>query len=36
MEFHGAGLERMMEIIADAGESGYAVFDKFRGGRSGW
>ena len=29
MEFHGAGLERMMEIIADSGESGYAVFDKF-------
>jgi Fe-S cluster biogenesis protein NfuA/nitrite reductase/ring-hydroxylating ferredoxin subunit len=29
MEFHGAGLERMMETIADAGEPGYAVFDKF-------
>ena len=29
MEFHGAGLERMMELIADGGESGYAVFDKF-------
>ncbi|HEV7475713.1 MAG TPA: NifU family protein [Pyrinomonadaceae bacterium] len=29
MEFHGSGLERMMELIADSGESGYAVFDKF-------
>ncbi len=29
MEFHGAGLERMMEIIADSGEGGYAVFDNF-------
>ncbi len=29
MEFHGAGLERVMEIIADAGEPGYAVFDRF-------
>jgi Fe-S cluster biogenesis protein NfuA/nitrite reductase/ring-hydroxylating ferredoxin subunit len=29
MEFHGGGLERMMEIIADGGEPGYAVFDKF-------
>jgi Fe-S cluster biogenesis protein NfuA/nitrite reductase/ring-hydroxylating ferredoxin subunit len=29
MEFHGAGLERLMELIADAGEPGYAVFDKF-------
>jgi Fe-S cluster biogenesis protein NfuA/nitrite reductase/ring-hydroxylating ferredoxin subunit len=29
MEFHGAGLERLMEIVADAGESGYAVFDNF-------
>ena len=29
MEFHGAGLDRMMEMIAEAGESGYAVFDKF-------
>lgn len=27
MEFHGAGLERLMEIVADTGESGYAVFD---------
>ena len=29
MEFHGAGLDRMMELVADAGESGYAIFDKF-------
>ena len=29
MEFHGAGLDRMMELIAESGESGYAVFDKF-------
>jgi Fe-S cluster biogenesis protein NfuA/nitrite reductase/ring-hydroxylating ferredoxin subunit len=29
MEFHGAGLDRLMEIIADSGEGGYAVFDQF-------
>ena len=29
MEFHGSGLDRMMEIIADCGEGGYAVFDRF-------
>jgi Fe-S cluster biogenesis protein NfuA len=29
MEFHGAGLDRMMEMIADVGEVGYAVFDRF-------
>lgn len=29
MEFHGVGLERMMDIIAEAGEPGYAVFDRF-------
>lgn len=29
MEFHGAGIERMMEIIAESGEGGYAVFDRF-------
>src|ERR1044072_1070359 len=29
MECHGAGLDRMMELIADSGESGYAIFDKF-------
>ncbi len=29
MDFHGAGLDRLMEIVAGAGEAGYAVFDKF-------
>ncbi len=29
MEFHGAGLERLMEIVADAGEPGYRIFDDF-------
>lgn len=29
MEFHGAGLERMMEMIAESGDPGYAVFDRF-------
>jgi Fe-S cluster biogenesis protein NfuA/nitrite reductase/ring-hydroxylating ferredoxin subunit len=29
MEFHGAGLERLMEIVAEAGEPGYALFDYF-------
>ncbi|MBC7929298.1 MAG: NifU family protein [Rubrivivax sp.] len=29
MEFHGAGLERMMEIVAEAGDPGYAVFENF-------
>lgn len=29
MEFHGAGLERLMEIVAGTGDSGYAIFDKF-------
>jgi Fe-S cluster biogenesis protein NfuA/nitrite reductase/ring-hydroxylating ferredoxin subunit len=29
MDFHGAGLERLMEIIAEAGDAGYAVFDNF-------
>lgn len=29
MDFHSAGLERLMEIVADAGEPGYAVFDNF-------
>lgn len=29
MEFHGAGIERMMEMVAEAGEPGYAVFDNF-------
>lgn len=29
MDFHGAGLERLMEIVADAGVPGRAVFDDF-------
>jgi Fe-S cluster biogenesis protein NfuA len=29
MEFHGSGLERMMEIVADSPEGGFAVFDSF-------
>jgi Fe-S cluster biogenesis protein NfuA/nitrite reductase/ring-hydroxylating ferredoxin subunit len=29
MDFHGAGLERLMELIAEAGEAGYAIFDNF-------
>jgi len=31
MEFHGAGLERLMEIVAGTGDAGYAIFDKFAG-----
>jgi Fe-S cluster biogenesis protein NfuA/nitrite reductase/ring-hydroxylating ferredoxin subunit len=31
MEFHGAGLDRMMEIVAESGEVGYAIFDDFAG-----
>jgi Fe-S cluster biogenesis protein NfuA/nitrite reductase/ring-hydroxylating ferredoxin subunit len=29
MDFHGAGLDRLMEIVAEAGEAGYAIFDSF-------
>src|SRR5258705_840388 len=29
MDFHGAGLERLMEIVADAGDPGYVLFDNF-------
>ncbi len=29
MDLHGAGLERMMEIVFDGGESGGEVIDKF-------
>lgn len=29
MDFHGAGLDRLMEIVAEAGEAGYAIFDDF-------
>ncbi|MEP6787654.1 MAG: NifU family protein [Acidobacteriota bacterium] len=27
MDFHGAGIERMMDITANAGSAGYAIFD---------
>ena len=29
MEFHGAGLERMMEIVAESKAGGFATFDEF-------
>ena len=29
MEFHGAGLDRMMEIVSDTGKVGEAMFDNF-------
>lgn len=29
MEFHGAGLDRMMETIAESGDAGYEIFGKF-------
>lgn len=29
MDFHGAGIGRMMDITANAGAAGYAVFDDF-------
>ena len=29
MDFHGAGLDRMMEITAEKGAAGYAIFDDF-------
>lgn len=29
MDFHGAGIDRMMEITAEAGAVGYAIFDDF-------
>jgi Fe-S cluster biogenesis protein NfuA len=29
MDFHGAGLERMMEVIAETGEASSAIFDNF-------
>jgi Fe-S cluster biogenesis protein NfuA len=28
MDFHGAGLERLMEIISEEGEAGYRIFDR--------
>lgn len=30
MDFHGAGIERMMDITADAGAAGYAIFDDYQ------
>jgi len=29
MEFHGSGIERMMEIVAESGEASYSIFDEF-------
>ncbi len=29
MEFHGAGIEQLMELIAASGDAGYAIFDRF-------
>jgi Fe-S cluster biogenesis protein NfuA/nitrite reductase/ring-hydroxylating ferredoxin subunit len=29
MEFHGEALDRLMEIVANEGEVGYAIFDRF-------
>jgi Fe-S cluster biogenesis protein NfuA len=31
MEFHGAGLERMMEIVAESGAGASVLFDRFAG-----
>lgn len=28
MDFHGAGLDRLMEIVSEAGEAGYRIFDE--------
>lgn len=29
MDFHGAGLDRLMEIVSEEGETGYRIFDEF-------
>ncbi|HYY56429.1 MAG TPA: NifU family protein [Pyrinomonadaceae bacterium] len=29
MDFHGAGLERLMEVVAEAGEPGHSIIDDF-------
>ena len=29
MDFHGEALDRLMELVASQGESGYSIFDKF-------
>jgi Fe-S cluster biogenesis protein NfuA len=31
MELHGAGLERLMDLVAKAGDSGFALMDEFAG-----
>ncbi len=31
MDFHAEALDRLMEIVASQGETGYAIFDKFSG-----
>ncbi|MET0647213.1 MAG: NifU family protein [Pyrinomonadaceae bacterium] len=28
LEFHGAGLDRLMEIVSEEGEAGYRIFDR--------
>jgi Fe-S cluster biogenesis protein NfuA/nitrite reductase/ring-hydroxylating ferredoxin subunit len=29
MDFHGAALDRLMEIVSEAGQAGYGIFDSF-------
>jgi Fe-S cluster biogenesis protein NfuA/nitrite reductase/ring-hydroxylating ferredoxin subunit len=29
MDFHGASLDRLMEIVAESGQAGYSIFDSF-------
>ena len=29
MDFHGAGIERMMELVAESGGPGYEIFERF-------
>lgn len=31
MDFHGAGLDRLMELISEEGEAGYRIFDRLAG-----
>lgn len=31
MDFHGAGLDRLLEIVSEEGEAGYRIFDRFAG-----
>ena len=35
MDFHGAGIDRMMEITAERGAVGYEIFDEYAKGRFG-